>query len=147
MKKDNKLYWCLEQKKGISLIEPSLHLTKSYLQESDETLDNYFLVNGKWKIITAYYACYNAFYAILMKSGIKYEIHDCSLELMNFFEFTDDEKDFMLQLKEDRINVQYYLKEKRFSNEELLKKFILRCKIIVDNLNTEQINQIRSKLK
>jgi hypothetical protein len=75
----NKLNWCLKQKRGIKLIELKPHLSISYLKEAEETLENVFSTKGKWKIITAYYACYNAFYSILMKCGIQCEIHDCNL--------------------------------------------------------------------
>jgi len=87
----NRIKWCSEQKKGIKLIEIKPHLSESYLQEADETLENVFSASGKWKVITAYYACYSALYSILMKTGIKCEIHDCALELMVLLEFGESE--------------------------------------------------------
>ncbi|MEA2003961.1 MAG: hypothetical protein U9O53_03295 [archaeon] len=49
-------------------------------------------------MITAYYACYNALYSILMKCGIKSEIHDCTIELMDFFDFEAKDIEFITQL-------------------------------------------------
>ena len=71
-----KIKWCLKQKKGISLIELKPHLSEAYVKEADETLENVFATTGKWKVITAYYACYNSVYALLMKAGINCEIND-----------------------------------------------------------------------
>lgn len=57
---EDKLKWCIKQNKGISLIELKPHLSNSYMKEADDTLENVFRAKGKWKVITAYYACYNA---------------------------------------------------------------------------------------
>ena len=102
---ESKIKWCAEQKKGINLIEPKLHLSESYIKEADETLENVFVTKGKWKLITAYYACYSALYALLMKAGIKCEIHDCTFELMELFGFNTSEIEYLRKLKEDRIQV------------------------------------------
>lgn len=142
-----KIKWCAKQARGISLINPKPHLSEAYINEADDTLENVFSTKGKWKLITAYYACYHAFYAILMKCGIKCEIHDCSLELMNLFDFEKKDVDFLKTLKEDRIQIQYYLKKKSLDNESEVKKFILKCKRILDELNSERIEECRKKLK
>lgn len=113
-----KIAWCMRQRRGIQLTELKPHLSTSYMDEADATLENVFSSTGKWKLITAYYACYSALYAILMRCGIKCEIHDCTIELMGFFDFTDKERDFMASLKEDRIRAQYYLKNIQLKNEE-----------------------------
>ena len=80
---NKKLIWCINQNKGIELIDQKLHLSTSYIQEADETLENMLSSKGKWKTIMAYYTCYNALYSLLMKVGIKCEIHDCTIELMD----------------------------------------------------------------
>jgi len=61
-----KIRWCCSKERGIKIIEPKPHLSASYIKEADETLENVFSAKGKWKAITAYYACYNAIYALLM---------------------------------------------------------------------------------
>lgn len=142
-----KLTWCIRQNKGIRLIELKPHLSKSYMNEADETLENVFAAKGKWKLITAYYACYSALYSILMKCGIKCEIHDCTIELMSLFDFTEDEIDFMADLKDDRIQAQYYLKNLRLKSENDVKAFILKCKTVLNGLNSEKIDFIRESVK
>jgi uncharacterized protein (UPF0332 family) len=141
-----KIKWCMCQKKGIELIDLNLNLSKAYIDEADETLENVFLAKGKWKIITSYYACYNALYSILMKSGIKSEIHECSIELMYLFDFSEEDVIFLKNLKEDRIKVQYYLKKINLKDECKVKKFILKCKIILNDLNNQKIESIRKLL-
>lgn len=59
--KKGKIMSCLKQAKGMKVIELKLHLSESYMKEADETLENVFTAKGKWKLITGYYACYNAF--------------------------------------------------------------------------------------
>ena len=146
MEKD-KLNWCKNQKKGIKLIDKKEHLSDSYIREADETLDNMLKITGKWKLITAYYSSYNALYSILMKCGIKCEIHSCSIECMILFDFENEEIEFIKKLKEDRIQAQYYLKEKILNDENKIKEFVLKCKIILNGLNSKKIEEIRNKIK
>ncbi len=143
----DKINWCMKQKRGISLIDAKPHLSDSYIKEADDTLENVLVTKGKWKVITAYYACYNALYSILMKCGIKSEIHDCSIELMNFFDFDAKDIDYIRKLKQDRIQVQYYLKEIRLDDEDSVKRFILKCKQILNCLSSPEIEDIRKSLR
>jgi uncharacterized protein (UPF0332 family) len=142
-----KIKWCFLQKKGIKIIELKPHLSQSYMKEADETLENVFTTKGKWKVITAYYACYNAIYSILMKCGIKCEIHDCSIALMKFFEFEKSNIGFMNDLKDKRIQAQYYLKKLKLKDEKPIKEFVLKCKIILRELNSDKIGEIRSEIR
>ena len=144
---ESKIKWCSKQPKGVKLIELKPHLSKSYMKEADETLENVFSTKGKWKLITAYYACYNAFFALLMKCGIMCEIHDCSLELMELFGFDTTEIDYLKKLKEDRIQTQYYLKEIFLGDESNVKEFILKCKTVLHGLDSEKIEIIRARVK
>ncbi|MFH1127556.1 MAG: hypothetical protein ABIG84_05215 [archaeon] len=141
-----KICWCINQKKGIRLIDLKPHLSESYILEADETLENVFTAKGKWKLITAYYAAYNALYSILMKSGIRCEIHDCTIELMSLFGFTDKDTEYMRDLKDKRIQAQYYLKNIALDDEQDVKRFILECKLILSSLNSEKIEKIRSEI-
>ena len=92
--KEDKIKWCCQQKKGIELIELKPHLKESYMKESAEDFEELTNSGDKWKIIIAYYSCYEAFYSILMKCGIRCEIHDCSLELMDFFDFNIEDIEY-----------------------------------------------------
>lgn len=142
-----KVRWCCEQKRGIELIEPKEHLAKKYLEEAEESLKVCMKLNGNWKVISAYYACYNAFYSLLMKCGIKCEIHDCTIELIDFFDFSEKEKEFMKELKKKRINSQYYLKKEEIKNEKEVKEFVLKCKELSSYLNKDKINEIRKEIE
>ncbi|MFH0956957.1 MAG: hypothetical protein V1813_03770 [Candidatus Aenigmatarchaeota archaeon] len=142
-----KLSWCRRQPKGIRLAEAKPHLSRSYMEEADETLQNFLSATGKWKTITAYYACYNALYSILMKCGIVCEIHDCTIELMGFFDFTGEEKRFMTDLKDDRIKAQYYLKKIVFGDEDKVKTFLLKCKTILNGLSSEKTESVRASIR
>ena len=66
-----------------------------------------------------------------MKCGIRCEIHDCTIELMELFGFTGDEVAFMKKLKDDRIQAQYYLKQVELKDQDGVKGFILKCKLII----------------
>jgi uncharacterized protein (UPF0332 family) len=144
---DGKIKWCIDQTKGIRIIELKPHLSESYIKEADETLENMLVAKGKWKIIMAYYACYNALYSILMKAGIKCEIHDCTLEIMELFGFSPAEIDFLIGLKDDRIRAQYYLKDVVLKDEDSVKRFVLKSKSLLSDLNSEKIELIRKKIK
>lgn len=70
--------WCKRQHKGIRLIEPNDNLFQEYIQTAEETLDVLRSIKGKskvWMATTKYYCEYFAFYSMLMKIGVKCEIH------------------------------------------------------------------------
>jgi len=141
----NKLKWCCKAKNGIKLIESNENLSKEYMKEANNTLDNLLLVKGNWKLIMGYYACYNALYSILMKIGIKSEIHECSIELMNLIDgFSKEDIILIKNMKKDRIDVQYYLKDKKLEDTNKIKSFIIKCKEIIETLD---IVEVRSKLE
>ncbi|MBT4805331.1 hypothetical protein HON71_04110 [Candidatus Woesearchaeota archaeon] len=140
----NKIKWCLEQKKGIELVEPNDNLCEAYIKEANDTLKE-IKEGAKWSVIMGYYACYNAFYSILMKAGIKCEIHDCTLKLMKMIkEFSDEDYDYLVSLKVKRIDVQYYLKKKVLEDLSEVKNFVLKC----DQIRKEfDLNELRGKIK
>ncbi len=142
-----KISWCCKQKRGIELIEPKPHIEKSYIEESEKDLEESKLISGKWKIIISYYSCYEALYSLFMKCGIKSEIHDCTIELMNLFGFEDREIVFMKELKRLREGNQYYLKREEMKSGGGVKEFILKCKEISSSLNSFKIEEIRNKIR
>ncbi len=142
----DKIVWCLSQSKGIKIIEPSERIGINYLKESETDLKALSNSSLKWKNIIGYYACYNAFYGILQKIGIKCEIHDCSLELLDLIIELKDYKEFIKNLKKIRIDVQYYLKEPKELEESKVVDFVLECKNIFNKLSFDEINLIRKEL-
>lgn len=140
---------CKRQGKGIRFIKPNDNLVQEYLSQADENLTAMELNKGKWKIITAYYACYEALYAILMKLGVKCEIHEYTLKLMESIDsFDQEEVEFITDLKKSRIDAQYYMKEKQFDQEEQVKAFVLKCKDICEHIDIDNtVKKIREEIK
>lgn len=144
---EDKIKWCSKQKKGIELIELKPHLYESYMKEAEEDFDELSSVGEKWKAIIAYYSCYEAFYSLLMKCGIRCEIHDCSLELMGLFDFSEEDLNYIKSLKKAREGNQYYLKRNSLKDKERIKQFISKCKEISGELNSDKIIQIRKRIE
>ena len=143
----NKLVWCCKQNKGIDLIEPNENLADGYTNSSEENLLAMVGLKGKWKAITAYYACYDILYALLQKVGIKCEIHDCSIELLNLFDIGREHIDFIQNLKKERINVQYYLKKPKEVDDIKVKNFVNDCRILMANVTEDKINEVRGRVQ
>lgn len=141
----SKLDWCKKKKKGIRIVKPNENLAKSYMEKSDNSLKMMEDAPSEdWKIVGAYYACYQALYSLLQRAGIKCEIHDCTIELMNFFPFSKEEIEFMKGLKDKRENAQYHVTEEtRLEDTNRVKDFVLKCKKISEE---EDFNKIRNKV-
>ncbi len=144
-----KLDWCKQKKRGIEIVKPNENLAKKYMEKSEDSIK---MMEGApsedWKIVGAYYSCYQALYSLLQRSGIKCEIHDCTIELMNFFPFSDEEIEFIKELKKKRENAQYHVTEEtKLKDTDRVKEFVLKCKKITEKENFEQIrNKITSRL-
>lgn len=143
---DDKIDWCSKQQKGITLTEKKPHLALAYAKEAEASLQNSQAVEGIWKTVISYYACYHAFYALLMDCGIQSEIHDCTIALMPLLGFTAKDHDFMEQLKHDRIRTQYYLEEKPVPSTEAIKKFIVACGARRSSITAKEKEIIRAAI-
>ena len=158
MSLDDKISWCIRQKTGIMLEKPSDELCKSYLKEANEAMIsmNANMKAGlrKWVVITAYYARYNAVYALLRKAGIRSEIHDCSIALLRYLFSEVFDKELFIELeksKEQRINLQYYtdrtLSDSDYErNVKSVPEFVLKVEKVIDEMNSGKISIIREKL-
>ena len=105
-----------------------------------------------WLATTKYYCEYFACYALLMRLGIKSEIHDCTIEILKFLEKENIiDKGIAKMLEKDkelRIDNQYYLKNREvIVNYEELRDLILKIKEIINTITSEQIEEIRMKIK
>ena len=120
-----KISWCKKQERGIKIKEPNDNLSKEYYENAEESMRVLKSIketqSNMWLATTKYYIEYFAVYSVLMKIGIKCEIHDCTIALVKFLEDEDVieegtsktlEKD-----KELRIDNQYYLKNKPVNNQ------------------------------
>ena len=80
--------WCLRQKEGIKIIEPNDNLSEAYLIKAEEalgTMTRERKYNLTFSISACYYSIYYSLYSVLMKLGIKCEIHSCTIEFMKKF--------------------------------------------------------------
>jgi len=146
-----KIKWCCLQKDGIKLIELNENLSKKYIQEADKDLTEMKNASSlKWKDIEAYYSCYNSVYALLQKIGVKCEIHDCTIELLSIIsekiEITKKQVDLIKDLKDKRMNVQYYLKKPEEIDERAVADFVLSCKESLNSLTYDDIIEIRGEI-
>ena len=86
----NKISWCKEQNKGLKLIEPNDSLAEEYYKNAEESLRIAVQIkdmgSNMWIATHKYYTEYLAAYAILMKIGIKSEIHSCTIEVIKILE-------------------------------------------------------------
>ena len=152
----NKISWCKNQKSGIKLIEPNDNLSEEYYQNAEESLKVLRSINetksNMWLATTKYYIEYFAVYSILMKIGIKCEIHDCTIALIKFLEKESVIKSGISKLlekdKELKIDNQYYLKNKPVDiNFDKLSEFMLSIKEHLDNLDNKKIIELRTKIE
>ncbi len=141
------LSWCFRKTKGIKLTKPNLNIARDYLSEAKRDISLINKNEPKWNIIKEYYVCYNSFYSLLVKCGIKCEIHDCTLKLMDLFGFSDETVNKLLYLKQSRIGVQYYLKSPSEDYYDFAKSFFENCEVKFLELNDLNIEKIRNKLK
>ena len=150
------LRWCKRQSKGIRIVNPSENLTKAYIEKSRNALKS-MEVNAnagitEWAISAAYYARYFAVYALLSRIGVRCEIHDCTIALFNYLFGSAKQADMVEQLrqsKQDRIDAQYYSRTIRVDFNDLTsqaKQFVLEMEKLIDGLDAQAINALRSKL-
>ena len=158
MAKGNKLKWCLRQKRGVSLVKPSENLADAYLAKSREALGVMRTLEEKsysWAISSCYYAMYYSVYAILMRMGIKSEIHSCTIELMrsvlsDIYDTSDVE--VMQRSFECRIENQYYttiVPESEMHHDlfDHAPRFYSRAQEALISINEDLINSSRRLLQ
>ena len=154
------ILWCLKQKYGIKLEEPNTTLCKVYLKKAKSALNMLSAASEKeevdWMATTAYYARYFAFYALLQRCGIKSEIHDCTISLMNFLFAGENllDKELYNELqraKKLRVDLQYYTAEdldieklKYDTNAAI--KFVLKIEEFIGKINEKHIERLRERI-
>ena len=150
-----KIKWCSEQKKGIKLIKPNHNLANDYLNSAEETLLILKDLQGKsniWLATTKYYCEYFTVYSLLMKIGIKCEIHDCTIEIVKILEeqniLTKGTAKILERDKNLRIDNQYYLKNKTvIVDYDKIRDMFLFVKNKINTITLDEINRVRLLLK
>ncbi|MFH1637280.1 MAG: HEPN domain-containing protein [Candidatus Woesearchaeota archaeon] len=152
----DKIKWCAGKKGGLSLVEPNSDIANAYVKKAEEALESMRVnVIKDWKISTAYYTIYFSLYAVLMKLGVKCEIHSCTIEFAKRFlreYFEETELDFTENSLKARVDSQYYT-DRTVPDEQynkMIKKapeFFVKCKAILIKLNEKKVNEIRDKFQ
>ncbi len=150
----NKVLWCAGKKEGLRIIESNSNLAEAYIRKAEEALESMRInVIKDWKISTAYYTLYFSLYSILMKIGIKCEIHSCSIAFARDFLdgfLSEEDFDFLEDSLKARIDSQYYI-DRTVPDEQYEKMlkhapaFLVKCKSILIKLNEKKIGEIRMK--
>ncbi|MEA3229496.1 MAG: hypothetical protein U9P44_01150 [archaeon] len=149
----DQIKWCMQQKKGVELVEPSENLRDAYLIKAEEALDTLRTSKSRdWQLTAAYYTIYHGIYSLFMKIGIKCEIHSCTIEFTKRFlkdYFLPEDFELIDKVFSARIDSQYYVNRKvPNQNYELIMKktpvFLVKCKNIV--LEQKEIQDIRNQI-
>lgn len=153
----DKIKWCLHTKNGIELVEPNDDMTKAYLKKAEDSLRASASLkdNKDWEISSLYYIQYFGLYSILMKIGIKCEIHSCTISFMEYFldkHFSEHDIKLIKKSMKARIDAQYYsdrnISDKTYQQMAISAPlFLAKCKHVLNEINESTIKQIRSDVK
>ena len=149
--------WCFRQRDGIKLIESNSNLAEGYLKMAEDALGtmnrerNYSL---RFSISACYYSMYYSLYAVLMKIGVKCEIHSCTLKFMEEFLsgfYSKEDIRIIGKAFDCRNAIQYYVDSvlQKSDSDFIISKspfFYSKSKDILTNLNEHQINKIREDI-
>jgi len=158
--RDDNLAWCFKQKHGIRTVEPNEDLAKAYLKKAISALNTMTaelkIQETDWIVTTAYYARYFALYSLLMKIGVKSEIHDCTIRMGRYLSengiLNKNLIDDIEKAKQTRVDMQYYVAREfcvreTKNNVESARKFVLDIEKETGNLTTDKVNFLRDRLK
>jgi len=152
-----KIEWCIKQKRGIELVNPNKKLSEDYIEKAVNSLRAVAVLkeNKDWEICSCYYAMYFSVYSILIRIGIKCEIHSCTIEFLERFlgAYFSKESIYLLKKAMDaRIDSQYYsdraISDGVYSKlKERAPIFLVKCKEILYNITEKDIDDIRDNIK
>lgn len=153
--------WCIKQKKGIRIVTPNNNLCFVYIKKAKSSLNMLSSAIEKeeyeWIATTSYYAKYFSVYALLIKCGIKCEIHDCTIACLKNL-FVENGlvgkpiyKD-LVESKDMRVMIQYYVfsasdKKRLLELAKGSADFVLNMEKYVESLDEEKISMVRDELK
>ena len=149
--------WCCNQKSGIKIDSPNDNLAQSYINMAENaigTMNREKTLNPQFSISACYYSMYYSLYAVLMKIGIKSEIHKCTLEFMKKFLknfYSDEEIKTISKAFDVRDATQYYadrIIDKKDVDFIMMQApfFLNKSKSVLAKLNESDINKIREEL-
>ncbi len=152
------LKWCCGKKEGIRLIEPNENLAEGYIKMAEAaigTMSRERNFNMQFAISACYYSMYYSVYAILMKIGIKCEIHACTLEFMKKlpFDFYSKEDFKIISKAFDARNTSQYYVDKIVAKEEIdfimanAPYFLGKSKEVLSKINEKDVKRIRGEIE
>lgn len=131
-------------------------MANAYLKKAEDALESMKVnIIKDWKISTAYYTIYFSLYSVLMKLGVKCEIHSCTIEFAKRFleeYFEEKELDFIEDSLKARVDSQYYI-DRTVPDEQYAKmiqkapEYLVKCKAILIKLNEKKVHEIRNKFQ
>jgi len=152
------LKWCCRKDGGIGIIEPNNNLSAGYIQMAENaigTMNREKGLNLQFAISACYYSMYYSLYSVLMKLGIKCEIHACTLEFMKKILknlYSDNDYKIIKKAFGARDTSQYYV-DKIVSREDIdfiflsAIPFFNKSKEILSKINEKNILDIRKEIK
>jgi len=139
---------------------PNSDLADVYLNKSRSALNMLSSAIEKneldWMLDTSYYAKYFAVYSLFMKAGIKSEIHDCTIAILNsvFVKQSIISQELASELKKSkelRVESLYY--DKELGKEEIsfhaekAPDYHLELKSVIERLTEKKIALIREEFR
>lgn len=146
----------IKEKGKLEMVKPSEEISQSYLEKSASHMDSAKILLSAGKIeesvSMAYYGMYHCLLALLFRCGIKSENHSASIILLKELFSHEKLAGEISFAKKERIDKQYYVdfELSRQDAEDLIKKaesFITGCKVIIKQLNNEQIEKFHKELE
>ena len=149
--------WCLKCKNGLELVEPNGNMSFSYLKMAEESLRMIGNVEGSriWTGSTCYYTIYYSLYSLMMRIGVKCEIHSCSIEFMKKFLDCFYSLEYFGMIDNAfriRNDVQYYpgnlIKEKELQDLRVsARDFFVKTENIIKRIGEEDVEKIRKLVR
>ncbi len=151
----DKIMWCVSRKGGIELTDSNFNLAEAYMRKAEESLETMRSAKSKsWEIVTAYYAMYFSVYSILMRIGVKCEIHSCTIEFARTFlggYLSREEVGLLEDSMDARVDAQYYVNRKvadRTYRKMIASApaFMSRCRSVKEKIDDRTVSHIRGKI-
>ncbi|MEK6868994.1 MAG: hypothetical protein AABX74_02105 [Nanoarchaeota archaeon] len=148
--------WCIRNKNGIEIISPNKNMSDSYIKMAEESIGvlNSIEKSRIWTATTSYYIFYYSLYALMLRIGIKCEIHSCSLEFMRAYLtafYSKKDIEMIEKAFSARIDLQYY--SDRPVDENIIsetrrycKDFYIKTQGTLAKITESEVNEIRAKL-
>jgi uncharacterized protein (UPF0332 family) len=153
---ETKIQWCFRQKNCVELIDTNENLAQGYIKKAEDALEEMRnAIKREWRIETAYYAMYHSIYSLLMKIGLKSELHACTIEFIGKLFPEDFPEETIMVLKkslEIRKDATYYV-NREITDDAMIEmmveapKIIAKCKAILPKITESKVKAIRKEIE